>query len=108
MSSLMTRHSLFSPESCGLSEKPSLMKKSVDLPRSFTGMLTQIFVDISRLIPLVALSSHYGSSRGSSPRTSVRGHEDGLLSRRHSPQMPFQPVKNSLSFVVFGGDGWLS
>ena len=37
MSSLMTRQPAFSSVNCGLNEKPSSVKKSIDLSRSFTG-----------------------------------------------------------------------
>src|SRR6266496_5242363 len=62
MSSLITRQPAFSSVNCGSNEKPSLVKKSIDLPRSFTGRLTKIFVDMARLFPLVG-SGLAGRSR---------------------------------------------
>lgn len=50
MSSLMIMQVAFASVNCALNEKPSSVKKSIDLPRSFTGRLTKIFVDIDFLI----------------------------------------------------------
>src|ERR1700716_1101007 len=78
MSSLITRQPAFSSVNRRLNEKPSLVKKSIDRPRSFTGRLTKIFVDMGRLISLAPDCYPLPVPVGAGPKRSVRRAVGGL------------------------------